>query len=41
MYLKDVNEILLCNEGEKDIMMEPKMANRHWLIAGARVPGRP
>ena len=38
MYLKDTHKIWLAT-GEKAVFLEPGMANRHGLIAGATGTG--
>lgn len=40
MYIKDTGKIWLATSGEKRIYLEPSMANRHGLIAGATGTGK-
>ena len=39
MYIQDTNKIWLAT-GEKAVYLEPSMANRHGLIAGATGTGK-
>ncbi|MBQ2795054.1 MAG: DUF853 family protein, partial [Oscillospiraceae bacterium] len=39
MYLKDSHKIWLAN-GENPVYLEPSMANRHGIIAGATGTGK-
>lgn len=40
MYVKDKNRLWLCQNKEGSVVMNPRMANRHGLIAGATGTGK-